>query len=182
MEKNNTKTYWPHMILGFLFIGISLGYWTVKSAMNMPVQEVNKYMMKYQNADMSINDILERKYAFDKMYNIKLNNAQMMVMTDNIHSNKPQPDVVKLSLGKNNFTYVVLTKSGQVVNDANVSFLLTRPHTREDDVMIDSVPFNNGSYTTQTLEIEHVGRYTLQFRAVIGEKIGYSEIPAYLKF
>ena len=39
MAKNKGKTYWPHMILGFLAIGITLGYWTVKSATSMPVQE-----------------------------------------------------------------------------------------------------------------------------------------------
>ena len=181
MEKNNQKTYWPHMILGFLAIGLTLGYWTVKSATELPVQEVNKYMMKYQNADMSINEILGKKQAFDKDYTIELKNVVTMVMTDNVNSNIPQPDVVKLAHGDNHFSYVVLTKEGQVVNDANVSFLLTRPHTRIDDVMIESVPFKNGTYTTEVLNIQKPGRYTLQFRAAMGEKVGYSEIAAYLK-
>ena len=181
MEKNNKKTYWPHMILGFLAIGITLGFWTVKSATELPVQEVNQYMMKYQQADIHINDILAKKVAFDKEYTIELRDIDMMVMTDNVNSNRPQPDVVKLTQGENHFSYVVFTKEGQVVSDANVSFLLTRPHSRKDDVMLENVTFSNGMYKTDVLDIQKAGRYTLQFRAAMGEKIGYSQIAAYLK-
>jgi len=180
-NNNNKKTYWPHMILGFLAVGLTLSYWTVKSASSLPVQEVNKYMLKYQQADLSINEILEKKMAFDKEYTIELQDVETMVMTDNINSNRPQPDVVKLTQGGNHFSYVVLTKEGQVINDANVSFLLTRPHSRREDVMLENVAFSNGLYTTKILDIQKPGRYTLQFRAAIGEKVGYSEIAAYLK-
>ena len=182
MDNKSKKTYWPHMILGFLMIGITLGYWTVKHAVQLPVQEVNEYMMKYQKADLGINDILEKKRAFEKAYSMKLSDVKMMVMTDNIHSKIPQPDAVMLKKGKNHFSYVLTKKDGTVVNDANVSFLLTRPHTRKDDVMIERVPFKDGSYTTPDLEIDKAGRYTLQCRAIIDKNtIGYVQTPAYLK-
>lgn len=182
MEKNNNKTYWPHMILGFLIIGLTLGYWTVKSASSIPVQEVNKYMMKYQQADLGINEIIEKKKAFDKVYNIALKNVKMMVMTDNVNSNLPQPNVIQLTKGENKFLYVVTKKDGTVVNDANVSFLLTRPHTVKDDVMVEHIAFDNGGYRTPVLDIEKPGRYTLQCRVKINDnQIGYSELPAYLK-
>lgn len=181
MAENNKKTYWPHMILGFLFIGLSLSYWTVKSASSIPVQESNQYMLKYQMADMNINEIMERKMAFDKSYTIDIMNVETMVMTDNVNSNRPQPNVVKLSQGKNSFSYQVSTKDGTSVSDANVTFLLTRPHTRDEDQLFNDVPYMNGSYHVNDVNITKPGRYTLQLRAVVGEKIGYSEIAAYLK-
>jgi len=182
MEKNNQKTYWPHMILGFLAIGITLGYWTVKHAISLPVQEVNTYMMKYQQADLSMNDILEKKETFDKKYTIKLNDVKTMIMTDNINSKIPQPDAVMLAKGKNNFSYILSKKDGTIVANANVSFLLTRPHTVQDDIMIKKVTFENGMYSTPELNIKKAGRYSLQFRAKIDENtIGYLETPAYLK-
>jgi len=180
-EQNNKKTYWPHMIIGFLALALTLSYWTVKSASSIPVQEVNQYMMKYQQADIHINEILERKQAFDKKYMIKIKNVETMVMTDNVHSNLPQPNVIKLNQGSNAFTYTIVRKDGSVVTDANVSFLLTRPHSRRDDIMIENVPLENGVYTAKGLDIIKPGRYTLQFRAVLGKKIGYSELAAYLK-
>jgi hypothetical protein len=181
MANSDKKTYWPHMILGFLAIGITLAYWTVKSASSLPVQESNKYMLKYQMADMHINEILERKIAFDKLYTIDLVNKDMIPMLDNIHSNIAQPDVHKLALGKNDFSFSVSTKEGEAVADANVTFLLTQPHSRKQDQVIENVPFENGVYVIKGVEIQKAGRYTLQFRAIIGDAIGYSEISAYLK-
>jgi hypothetical protein len=181
MAKNNEKTYWPHMIVGFLAVGLTLSYWTVKSASSMPVQESNQYMLRYQTADININQILERKAAFDKEYKITITNVEMMVMTDNINSNRPQPNVVKLSQGLNDFTYEVLTQNGAAGVDANVTFLLTQPHSRKEDKLFVNIPYKDGKYQINGVDIQKAGRYTLQFRAEIADTMGYSEVAAYLK-
>jgi hypothetical protein len=181
MAKNNEKTYWPHMIVGFLAVGLTLSYWTVKSASSMPVQESNQYMLRYQTADININQILERKAAFDKEYKITITNVEMMVMTDNINSNRPQPNVVKLSLGSNDFSYNVVTKDGTDVSDANVTFLLTQPHSRKEDKLFVNIPYKDGKYQIQGVDIQKPGRYTLQFRAEVADTMGYSAVAAYLK-
>jgi hypothetical protein len=180
MANNKEKTYWPHMIFGFFVLGITLGYWTVKSASSLPVQESNEYMMKYQTADLNINDIMEKQIAFENQYTIALVNKETMKMPGVTHSRRLQMDPVKLSNGANTFTYLVKKKDGSVVVDANVSFMLTRPHTREDDLMIDSVPYGSSEYRVSDINITKPGRYTLQLRAKVGDAIGYSEIPAYL--
>lgn len=181
MAKNNKKTYWPHMILGFLAVGLTLAYWTVKSASSMPVQESNQYMLKYQIADMNINQIMELKTAFDKDYSITISDVEMITMTDNIHSRLPQPNAVKLSSGMNSFTYEVLKKDGTVVTDANVTFLLTQPHSRKEDRLFINIPYKNGKYHIQGVDIQKPGRYSLQFRAEVADTMGYSEVAAYLK-
>jgi len=180
-KKNKEISYWPHMILGFLLVGVTLGYWTVKSAVSVPVQESNDYMLKYQVADYNINEIIEKKKAFDKNYDIKLSDVKTMVMKDNINSKVKKPDPVVLHQGMNHFTYLVLTKDGAVVPDANVSFLLTRPHTVKDDNYIETIPFSDGKYLVKDINISNPGRYTLQLRAKIGEAVGYLQLPAYLK-
>jgi len=180
MAENNKKTYWPHMILGFLFIGISLGYWTVKSASSLPVQESNQYMLKYQMADMHINEIQKREMAFDKLYSIEIINVETVVMTDNVNSNRPQPNAVKLSQGLNDFTYKVVTKDGTTVSDANVTFLLTQPHSRTQDQLFAEIPYMDETYFIKGVNITKPGRYTLQLRAVVGDTIGYTETAAYL--
>lgn len=181
MASNSKKTYWPHMILGFLMLAIVLGYWTVRAASSMPVQETNDYMMKYQEADININEILGRKQAFDKEYLIKLTDVETMVMTDNIHSNRPQPNPVKLTMGANHFSYAVTSKAGNAVTTAKASFLLTRPHSVADDQMIEVLESKNGKYVTPDLNISKPGRYTLQFRATIGDTTGYLSTEAYLQ-
>jgi len=181
MVKNNEKTYWPHMILGFLAIGITLSYWTVKSASSMPVQESNQYMLKYQMADMNINQIMERRIAFDEAYSIHIVDVETMVMTDNINSNRPQLNPVKLVEGMNDFSYEIVANSGIKVSDANVTFLLTRPHSRTEDTLFVNIPCENGKCQIRDVEIVKAGRYTLQLRAEVGDTVGYSEVSAYLK-
>jgi hypothetical protein len=181
MAENNKKTFWPHMILGFLFIGISLGYWTVKSASSIPVQESNQYMLKYQMADMHINEIMKRKAAFDKSYEIQLIDVETMVMTDNVNSNRPQPNAVKLTQGANDFTYKVVAKDGTSISDANVTFLLTQPHSRGQDQLFAELPYMDETYQVKGVNITKPGRYTLQLRAVVDDTIGYAETAAYLK-
>lgn len=181
MEKNNQKTYWPHMIVGFLLMAFTLSYWTVKSASSIPVQESNNYMMKYQQADININEIIKSKALFDKSYKIELLDKKMVVMELENAKRAKNEKVVDLSMGNNSFLYAVKDNKGMIVNDANVTFLLTRPHTVKEDILIENIPVVDGKFKIDNIEITKAGRYTLQLRAKIGEMIGYSEIPAYLK-
>jgi len=181
MASNKEKTYWPHMILGFLFLGFTLSFWTVKSVSSMPVQESNTFMLKYQVADKNINDIIEKKIAFDKKYTIIIQNVELMEMKDNIHSKSKNVKHVKLSQGSNTFDYSVESKDGSVIKDANVTFLLTQPHSIAEDHLFENIPFKNGKFQVNNVSIVHAGRYTLQVRVKVGDTVGYLETPAYLK-
>ncbi|SFV67781.1 FIG00545237: hypothetical protein [hydrothermal vent metagenome] len=180
-KENKNKTYWPHMILGFLLVGITLGYWTVKSATSVPVQEENEYMLKYQKADTNINQIMDKKIAFDKAYLIQITNVEMQVPAKNEILHRKQKPHIVLAKGVNRFVYEVKDKEGNPVPDANVTFLLTRPHTDMDDISIAKVPFQGDKYIVENINIQKPGRYILRLRAKIGDKVGYSDIPAYLK-
>ena len=180
-NKNKEKTYWPHMILGFLAVGITLSYWTVKSASSIPVQESNNYMMKYQQADMNMNEIIKRKALFDQNYIIKLVDAKVTTLELENAKRAKNEEVVELSQGNNNFTYSVKDKQGSMVNDANVSFLLTRPHSVSEDNFVETVAVKNGTYVIDNITITKAGRYTLQLKVKIGDAVGYLETPAYLK-
>jgi hypothetical protein len=181
MAKNNKeKSYWPHMILGFLVLGITLSYWTVKSASSIPVQESNEYMMKYQQADMNINEIIERKALFDKNYKIELLNVQTAVQEIKNAKRAKEEKSVVLTEGENSFSYRVIDNNSMFMPDANVTFVLTRPHTVKDDIVIEDISVVDGTFNVSNVSITKPGRYILQFRAKIGDAIGYSEISAYL--
>ncbi len=180
-KHNKEKSYWPHMIVGFLLIGITLGYWTVKSAVAVPVQESNTYMMKYQKADLNFNEIMANKALFDKEYTISIVDAPMaMQEIENAKRAKEEKSVV-LKEGKNSFLYTITAKDHHPVTDANVTFLLTRPHTTKEDTYVENIPLKNGEYRVEDISIVKPGRYSLQLRATIGNKTGYLELPAYLK-
>jgi hypothetical protein len=181
MERTKQKTYWPHMIVGFLLLAIILGYWTIRAASSMPIQKTDDYMMSYQDFDLNNNQIIAAKEAFDRAYQIRLIGAETMVMTDNIHSNRPQQDAVVLQKGPNHFVYSINAKDGSAAPEANVSFVLTRPHTNVDNQTARTISFDGKLYATEDFNITKAGRYTLHLRAKIGESIGFSSISAYLK-
>ncbi len=179
-KKNKETSYWPHMILGFLAVGITLGYWTVKSAVSIPVQESNEYMMKYQTADYNINEIIEKKAAFDKDYTIEIIDVTKKVLElENSKRAKSEANIV-LSPGLNSFAYRIQKRDNSAAPDINVTFVLTRPHTIKDDVLVENVIAKDGVYKINDINITKPGRYILQLRAKIGDAIGYSELPAYL--
>ena len=183
MQKNyNEKTYWPHMILGFLTVGITLSYWTIKSASSLPVQESNTYMMSYQKADTNINQILTKKKHFDKDYTITIKHVERILMSDNIYSHRKQPKVVKLVKGYNHFFYEIKDKNGTTIKNAKVAFLFTQPHSRRQDKFFINIPYKNGGYMIDDVNITKAGRYTLQLRAIINESsVGYLSLGAYLE-
>ncbi|SFV90657.1 hypothetical protein MNB_SV-4-334 [hydrothermal vent metagenome] len=174
------KSYWPHMIMGFLLIGMTLGYWTVKSASSAPVQETNDYMMKYQQADIHINEILAKKQKFDSSYAIVLDGAKKAKLElENVKRTKDE-EVVLLHPGANTFTYRVIDKNNQPVNGIKVDFLLTRPHTDKDNVLLESIPSKDGEYVAKVNVIKP-GRYILRLKATVDKNtIGYLDTPAYL--
>ena len=182
MPEKKEKNYWPVMIIGFIFIGIALGYWTVKSASMMPVSKSNDYMLSSHQTDAMINEIQKKQQAFDKTYTITLVGKMRKVFNTNIHSKVPPRPSVILQKGTNSFAFEVRRKDGSVVQDANVSFLLTRPHTTQDDVLVKEVPFTGTVYKVKEINITKPGRYEIMLKAVIDqEHVGHYKEPAYFE-
>ena len=180
MANSKEKSYWPHMILGFLGIGIMLGYWTIKSAINMPVNESNRYQKKYQQADMGINEIIEAQQRFDKQYRVTPLGFTLSDFKPNKFLKRKHGDIIALQK-ENRLQYRIETLSGSAVDDANVSFLLTRPHTVHDDQRFDGITSQGGIYSTPLFTLENPGRYTLRLRVQKGDAVGFVEHEAYLK-
>jgi hypothetical protein len=179
MAKSSETSYWPHMILGFLGIGIMLGYWTVSSAINMPVNESNRYQKKYQQADMGINEIIEAQQRFDAHYKIKLVGAKESSFKPNEFLKRSHGKIIALQK-HNVLQYSIKTLSGEVVEDANVSFLLTRPHTVVDDQKL-GVDNDKANAYFVTFDLEKAGRYTLRLRVQKGDAVGFVGHEAYFE-
>ena len=168
------------MILGFLGIGIMLGYWTIKSAINMPVNESNRYQKKYQQADMGINEIIEAQQRFDASYRIVPIAFKLSRFKPNDYVKREHGDIIALAK-ENQLQYRVETLSGAAVEDANVSFLLTRPHTVADDQKFERLRAENGGIYRVKFALKKAGRYTLRLRVQKGDAVGFVEHEAYLE-
>ncbi len=178
-NSNNQQTYWPHMILGFVAIGIILGYWTIKHSISMPVQESNEFMMKYQDADLSANEIIQAREKFDKLYNLELQNFKPSDFKPE-HLKRKVKKIYALARD-NTLEYRVTTKDGKAVDDAEFSLLVTRPHTRADDQLFKNIKGKNGIYRVENIKLKNGGRYILRVKAQKGDAIYFGDTEAYLK-
>jgi len=144
----------------------------------MPVSESNAFQAKYQDADNNINDILVKKYKFDTKYSIEpvgLKPSDFKPRVGVHHKSQ------FASLQKQmRFRYRISDKSGQIIRDANISFLLTRPQTRDDDQSF-TLQMDGDIYTTPIVTLSSAGRYILRLKVTIGDLVGYQDIEGYLK-
>lgn len=177
MKNSNDGKFWPYMILGFIAIGVTLGVWTVKNTISLPVHESNEFMSKYQYADKNYNEILAENKKFDENYSLGFEGLQKTNFKPKYLKRKPH-QYFGLS-DTNNFNYKVTTKNGKAVNDANVTLLVTRPQTEKDDIKLSNIKSDgNGVYAIKDLKITKPGRYILRVRVAIKDAIKYLDIYA----
>jgi len=178
-NSNGSGKFWPYLILGFIAIGLLLGFWTVRSAINMPVSESNEYQRKYQDADTNINKIIEAQQRFDAQYLLEPIGFKPSSFKPTDFARK-HGQVIALTKTMH-VAYRLTDKKGQAIEDANVTLLLTRPQTRDDDKTFANIKVQNGVYTTPEFTLPKAGRYLLRLRAQVGDAVGFMEHEAYLE-
>jgi len=176
-KKDDSGKFWPYMILGFLAIGITLGYWTIKNTINLPVHESNEYMQKYQDADKSANEIIESAQRFDSKYKLSIEGLEKSDFKPKFLKRKPN-QYFKLN-SNNTINIKVSTKDGKLVEDANITLLLTRPQTEKDDKYFKNIKFKDGYYKVENLKISKAGRYILRVKATKGDATKYMDVYCY---
>ncbi len=124
-----SKNYWPHFIIGLVFFAIALGVWTVKTAIDNPVELDDTYMMKYQDVDQKIYDIMKMKKEFTKKYTLI-------------------PLTKKLDYPEATFTFKIVRKDGKPLQNAKALVLFTRPDTSKYDIKKYAM-YNDGVYSVQ---------------------------------
>ncbi|NPA28229.1 MAG: hypothetical protein GXN91_04230 [Epsilonproteobacteria bacterium] len=173
-KKENSGKYWPYMILGFLAIGITLSYWTIKSASSLPINEANEFMLKYQDADKNAFEIEQAQKRFDAKYKIEFSGLEK---SDFKPKNLKRKANVHYKLEDNNsLTLKITTLDGRAVDDANVTLLLTRPQTTKEDRYFKNIKGKNGIYEIKGIEIPNKGRYILRVRAQIDNATKFMDI------
>ena len=181
MSKNeNSGKYWPYMILGFLFIGITLGYWTIKNTISLPVHESNRYMQKYQDADKASNEIVESQARFDAKYSVAFSGLEKSDFKPKHLKRKPH---VHYALNDNNsLTFTIKDKSGKGVSDANITLLVTRPQTEKEDYYAQDISKSgDGVYKVSNIKIANKGRYILRTKISVGNDTRYIDIYGFKK-
>ncbi len=148
------KNYWPHFIIALVVFAIGMGVWTVKTAIDNPVEIDDTYMMSYQDLDKNIYKIEAMKRKFQQRYQVRL-------LTQ------------KLGFPHAHIEFEILTKDGKPVSDADVVALLTRPETNKKDIKTQA-KYINGRYVVDAkLPLE--GRWNLLLKIKIKDLVDYEK-------
>ena len=164
MQKSDKQemNYWPYAIVGMILTVVLLGIWTIKVAVSNPVQLDNSYMMKYQDVDENISDILEKQKIFDTKYIIDL--------SKNI-----------LKPGENRIEVALKDRNGNPVDNAEIIAVVTRPTTLKDDIELKEFVQMNDHYVSKPFELKRGGRWNIQVRVTIGDDVGFKTRKTFVK-
>jgi nitrogen fixation protein FixH len=154
--------YWPYAIVGMILTVVVLGIWTIKVAIQHPVQESNDFMMKYQDVDENINEILEKKRAFDARYEIDLS-------------------MNRLREGANRVVVRVVDKEGNPVEGAKIFAIVQRPTTNTRNIDLEKFTYENGEYVSEPFELKGLGRWNIQVKVELEGLTGFSTWKTFVK-
>ena len=152
--------HWPIGITAaILAVVVACGltiYIVVKHA---PVEESNVYMQGYHDTDVNYNEIIKAKNSFDKLYTISFNTAQ-------------------ISEKATVLDYSVKTLDGTVVDNAEIKVVLTLPYTSKEDITLDQASFNGQSYTLESVDLPHPGRWNIMAKVSVDDEYRFYNLHA----
>ena len=172
-------------IFGFTF---SMIIWTVKSAVETPVYEDKSFMSSYHDVDDNFNKIILENHEFNSRYDTKvtINGRTVgMEMSDLLYGQrsleKKSKNQEMLLLGENAISVTITDKkSNAIVNDANVSFQITRAIEDMYDINLNQFELADGVYSS-TAKIEMIGYWNIIGKIMIGGDTGYLYIKTKTK-
>lgn len=154
------RNYWPHAVIGMILGCVVACGWTIKIALDNPVEMDTYYMEKYQKVDQNINKIIELQTAFDARFDLSYSTEQFVI-------------------GQNTITLKLTDKSGNAINNAAITMMLSRPDTNKENREIKPLKIENGLYTFGPFDIQKPGRWQILSKIEIAEFKGYHKSEAY---
>jgi hypothetical protein len=156
---SNPGRKWPWIVVGSILGVVGLSYWTVRIAMDNPVQLSDLDMQDYHHFEHDANAIITSKIAFDKKYDVEY-------ITQDF---KPEGATVKFRL---------TSSTGEPVNDANITVRLTRPGTHEYDRTVGIKQVEDGVYRFETVTLPKEGRWDILTSIQVGNTQRYLNLKA----
>ncbi|MCF6330471.1 MAG: FixH family protein [Sulfurimonas sp.] len=148
---------WPYAIsLSIVFI-FSACIVTIIVSSKLPVENSDKNMMYYHDADAAANDIIKAKIDFDKNY--KINYIADGLNTENT--------VIK---------YEITDLYGEKINNAVIKVIVTRPNKHKYNQELLNPNFDNGVYSFNAIELPLEGRWNIMANVKIGDKERYYNV------
>jgi len=159
MSKPSDGKIWPYAIIISILLIVAASVATVIVALDHPVEMSDSNMQEYHHYDKYANEFIAAEIAFNKNYTITYESEKFDV----------NGAVVVYKLTEND---------GNVVNNAKLDIVLTRPDNRNSDIVLDNPTVDNGLYTFNAGKLPLIGRWNIMAHVVVGENERYYNLKA----
>lgn len=156
---SNPGRKWPWIVVGSILGVVGLSYWTVRIAMNNPVQLSDLDMQDYHHFERDANKDIKAASAFNRKYSIEYVTKQF----------KADSATIK---------FKVTTKDGKPVTMADISLRITRPGTHAFDHDVNLSSKSEGVYTFETVTLPKEGRWDILSKFTVGKNYRYLNLKA----
>lgn len=160
MEKQaKERNYWPHGIVISIILIIIACAWTIKIALDNPVQMDSYYMEKYQDVDRDMHNIEKKQDLFFERFNVVYDKSKVSV-----------GQAFDLGLS------VQDKQANQNIKDATITLLITRPETNEFNQKFTFTTSEDGVFRSKNIILDKPGRWQML------AKIKYKEYEGFHKY
>jgi len=150
---------WPYAIGGSILLVFGACIATIVVSTVLPVEKSDTYMMYYQEADASANELIKAQIAFDRKYKIAY-------VTDGI------------SCEKSTLKYKVTDLNDDPVDNAEIKVIITRPNNHKHDQELNNPKFENGIYTFASVTLPQKGRWDIMAKVNVDEVQRFYNVKA----
>lgn len=154
---------WPYAIGISITLVFGAGIATIVVATKLPVEKSDTYMMDYQIADASANELIKARIAFDKKYKVEY-------ITDGLSQDS---SIIK---------YKVTDLNSNPVNNAKLKVVITRPNNHKYDQELINPSVKNGIYTFSSVKLEVEGRWDVMAKINVDNLQRFYNIKADTRF
>jgi len=158
MSKSSGRA-WPYAIGAAITLVFGFCVATIVVTAQAPVEKSNDYMMDYQDADATANEIIKAQIEFEKRYNVEY-------ISD------------KISLDSTTLKYKITDKNSKAVNSARIKVVITRPTTDKYDQELKEFNVENGIYTFKGIKLPLEGRWNIIAKITVDNAEKFYNIKA----
>lgn len=158
LSKSNGRI-WPYAIGSSIVLVFGACVATIVVTSQSPVQKSDTYMMSYHEADANANELIEARIAFDKNYKVEY-------VTESLYKDGTA------------IKYRVTDSNSNLVNDANITVVVTRPDNHEFDKELKNPTLKDGVYSFDSIKLEKDGRWDIMAKVSVGDLQRYYNVKA----
>ena len=150
---------WPYAIGTSIMFIFGACIATIIVAVKLPVEKSDTYMMEYHKADANANELINARIDFDKKYKIEY-------VTDG------------LSLDNTVLKYKVTNLSGEIVDNAEIKVIITRPNNHKHDQELLNPHAKDGVYSFESIKLPVAGRWDIMAKIKVDDEQRFYNVKA----